>query len=154
MALQYALYIETALDPKQAIERLFEAIGIQTYTLLSERPGVYASPSGPAFVTLAYKMPDEGRAFLVEELGIEASVIILFRLNDEDREAQKYGLLQATIALLQRIPGDALLLFNGEVVWLFRKEGILTLNSGMELWTPTYLSLVEGDYVMKDIPIL
>ena len=100
-------------------------------------------------------MGTEQCSFLKEELGIESSVSIMFRLDKfEDREHQRNVLLRATIELLCQVPGDAALLFNGEVVFLLRKEGELTLNSGMDLWRPADLALVTLPYKMRDIPTL
>jgi hypothetical protein len=82
-------------------------------------------------------------------------VTVRFRLSKlKDLEAQRKILLRATIELLRQIPGDATLLFNGEVVWLLRKGGELILNSNQDLWRPDSLALVTLPYTVKDLPTL
>ena len=91
----------------------------------------------------------------MEELEIDPSVTIRFRLDIfEDFNAQKHVMLQATIELLRQVNGDSVLLFNGEVIWLLRKAGELTLNSSKDFWRPDLLALVTLPYKIKDFPTL
>ena len=154
MALEFALYLETNNAPKRVLELLFEGIGIEAQIDLSNRHGGVSSRSGPAFMTYAYNTSIERASFLEDELGIQPKITILFRLDKQEPETQKKVMLRAMIELITQLPGDAVLLFNGEVVWLLRKRGQLVLNSSIGLWTPEYLLLVSLPYTMEEIPIL
>jgi len=154
VALEYALYLETNIAPKRALELLFGGVGIEAQIGPSNRHGGVSSSSGPALMTYAYRTSVERASFLKEELDIQPQITILFRLDKQDPEAQKKVMLRAMIELITQFPGDAVLLFNGEVVWLLRTQGQLMLNSSMGLWTPEYLALVSLPYTMEEIPTL
>jgi hypothetical protein len=163
MAIEYTLYIDTDQNPETVMEQMFAGIGLKPRieksggfaSLLRRRPPVFRSTSGPGFITSAYKTSDFGRSLLMEEMEINPGVSIGFRLSKfKDWEPQVRTMLQATLQLLREIPGDAVLLFNGELVWLLRKAGELTLNRRTDLWRPEFLKLVTSPYKMEDIPIL
>ncbi|MBI1930892.1 hypothetical protein HYR99_42425 [Candidatus Poribacteria bacterium] len=154
MALDYSLFLQTDLHPKQALKLLFTGIGVDA-RIQKLRQHVFISTDASGLIISAYRFKSNEPRCIAEDLGIEVSLSIGFRLDPfEEREVQKKVLLQATIELLRQIKGDAALLFNGEVVWLLRKAGELILNSDTDLWRPEYLVLVPLPYQMKDLPTL
>ena len=155
MALEYGLYIQTDLHPEQTLKLMFTGIGGEARVEKSGKREVFISTDASGLTTYAYRFKDNDPSYIAADLGIAASMLILFRLDKfKDLEAQKNMLLQATIELLRQVSGDVVLLFNGEVIWLLRKAGDLILNSGMDLWRPDYLVLVTLPYKMKDLPML
>ena len=155
MALEYSLEVNTDLHPEQVLKLMFTGISLNVCIEKLNRKGVLISADASGLRTVAYRLKKNEPSYIAADLGIEVSMHILFRLTScEDRERQKKRLLRATIELLRHVEGDAALLFNGEVVWLLRKEGELTLNSDTDLWRPEFLALVTLPYHMKDLPIL
>lgn len=155
MALEYGLYIQTDLHPKQALKLMFTGVGIDVRIEKSKKRGVFLSTDASGLITDAYCFKDNDTSHIAADLGISAAMLIMFRLNKfTDLEAQKKVLIRLTIELLRQVEGDAVLLFNGEVVWLLRKQGELILNSDMNLWRPDALVLVTLPYEMKDLPTL
>ncbi len=154
MALDYSLLLQTDLHAKQALQLLFTGIEVDA-RIQKWRQRVFISTDASGLIISAYRFKANEPRFIAEELGIEVSLSIGFRLDKfKDLDAQRHLLLQGTIELLRQVKGDAVLLFNGEVVWLLRKAGELILNSGMDLWRPEYLVLVPLPYQMKDLPTL
>ena len=154
MALDYSLLLQTDLHPKQALELMFTGIGVDARIKKLKRR-VFISTDASGLIISAYRFKANEPRFIAEDLGIEVSMSIGFRLDIfKDREIQKKRLLQATIELLRQVEGDAALLFNGEVIWLLRKAGELIRNSNTDLWRPEFLDLVTLPYQMKDLPTL
>ena len=155
MALEYGLYIQTHLHPEQSLTLMFTGIGVQARIKKLDKRGVFIATDPSGLTTYAYRFFDNYPSYIATDLGIEASMLIVFRLDKfQDWETQKKTLLRATLKLLRQVKGDAALLFNGEVVWLLHKEGELILNSGSDLWRPDDLVLVTLPYQMKDFPRL
>lgn len=87
---------------------------------------------------------------MVTELGIAASTYIHFRLyTSGDRDLQVDQMLWITMATLIRLPGDAVLTFQLEPIWLLRRGGELTLSDDEQFWTPERLELVTVPYTRK-----
>jgi hypothetical protein len=154
MALDYSLDIQTELHPKQALKLISVSIGSDSGVKKRNRR-VFISTDASGLIISAYRFKASDPCFIAEDLGIEVSMSIGFRLSKfKDLEVQKHALLKATIELLRLVSGDAVLLFNGEVIWLLRKSGDLILNSHKDLWRPELLALVTLPYKMKDLPTL
>jgi hypothetical protein len=67
---------------------------------------------------------------------------------------QHHDMVRLVSVLLNDVRGDALLLFNGEVVWLLRADGQLTLSDRDDHWTPELLALLPAPYERRGFPIL
>jgi hypothetical protein len=61
-----------------------------------------------------------------------------------DFEAQETDVLRLVLGVLARIPGDALLHFEHDEVWLLRRGERLTINDS--LWGPQQLALISQPY--------
>jgi hypothetical protein len=154
MALSYSLYVHTSIHPKTVLEFMFAGIGVNARIKKSRRK-VFLFTDRSGLTIYAYRIEDNEPCYIAEDLGIENSMFILFDLDSfADRQKQKEIFLRATFELLRQIPGDAALLFNGEVVWFVRKAGELILSSNRDLWRPEFLDLVTLPYKMKDFPVL
>jgi hypothetical protein len=154
MALEYALYMETDLGPEQALLVLFEGDARIDKSGESTKTDVFMT-SGPGFQTYAFETSFERRSFLKDELGVDPSLTILFRVDKfQNREDQIRVILDATIRMLQQTHGNVILLANGEIVWLLRKSGKLILNRRTNLWTPNLMALVTLGYEIELVPDL
>ncbi|MEU3645347.1 SitI3 family protein [Lentzea sp. NPDC034063] len=71
------------------------------------------------------------------DLGFASTVWVAFRLDKEnDTAARLDDVVRRTVALLDEVPGDAVLHFTHEVVWLLRRAGELSLNTAAHRSSP------------------
>ncbi|WP_329456340.1 SitI3 family protein [Streptomyces sp. NBC_01497] len=84
---------------------------------------------------------------VITDLGFTPTVSVSFRLDKfTDVRAQQDDMIRAVDALLAAIPGDALLEYQSEVIWLLRRTGVLDLSEDDELWPQDRLALVRRPY--------
>lgn len=55
-------------------------------------------------------------------------------------------MVRLTVGVLDRFPGDAVLHFQLEQLWLLRRSGTLTLSEDDFAWPPERLALVHQPY--------
>jgi hypothetical protein len=90
-----------------------------------------------------------------QALGVTPAVHVLFRFDkDTDPAAQRTDMVRLVAAVLTAIPGDAVLTFAGEVVWLLRKGGQLTISDRDGFWTPETTALLPGHHDRASLPDL
>jgi hypothetical protein len=90
-----------------------------------------------------------------QELGVRPTVHVLFRFDkDTDPAKQRQDMVRLASAVLREIEGDVLLTFAGEIVWLLRKDGRLTISDRDDFWTPDILSLLPPDYERANLPVV
>jgi hypothetical protein len=81
------------------------------------------------------------------DLGFTPTVWVAFRLDKlGDMSAQEDDMARLVYGLLERIPGDAVLHFQYEEIWLLRRDGDLSLNEQDVLWPPQRLAAVRQPY--------
>lgn len=75
---------------------------------------------------------------------------------DYTEERGHQAILKDSLAVLELVKGDAVLLHNGESPVFARKGGELTLNSDEKSawWKPEDLALVNGSYKLAKLPRL
>ncbi|MFB8167872.1 SitI3 family protein [Kitasatospora purpeofusca] len=84
---------------------------------------------------------------LITDLGITPTVSVTFRLDKTDNlSGQEDDIVRLVSGLLTRLPGDAVLQYHYEVVWLLRRGGELSLDERDDLWTPARLAAVPQPY--------
>lgn len=92
---------------------------------------------------------------VAKELGFETTVSVLFRFNSAlDVEKQKHDMVRLVSVLLNEIRGDAVLMFAGEVVWLLRKGGQLTISDRDDFWQPDVRALLPQSYERASLPVM
>ncbi|GGS23019.1 SitI3 family protein [Actinokineospora fastidiosa] len=80
-----------------------------------------------------------------EQFGFAPTIEAYFGLSKTgDFEAQETDAFRLVVAVLAAIPGDALLHFEHDEVWLLRRNGELTVNDS--LWKPAQLALLPWPY--------
>lgn len=90
-----------------------------------------------------------------EELGFTATVSVLFRFTSAtDLARQRHDMVRLVSVLLNEIRGDAVLMFAGELVWLLRKGGQLTISNRDDLWRPDLLALLPQPFERASLPVL
>ncbi|ADO68468.1 SitI3 family protein [Stigmatella aurantiaca] len=154
MSLDYDFNIATALSPQQVLRIALKEVGLEPETALVS-PGVFKETAGPGFLVSAGPVAPMSKAILEEELGISPAVNLHFWIDSGDeRHAAIASMLQAGLAVLRQVPGDAVLLFIGETVLVLRQHGHLYLDSRTGIWTPERLNRVDMPYTMRHFPVL
>jgi hypothetical protein len=78
-----------------------------------------------------------------EAFGFTPAAGVLFRPDrDTDPVVQVLDVVRLTAAVLDALPGDAYLAFEGEITHLLRKGGQLTITADDRLWTPATEALL------------
>lgn len=81
---------------------------------------------------------------VITDLGFTPTVWARFRLGrSNDPSDQQDDMIRMVSGLLDRIPGDAVLHFQFEVIWLLRRGSELSLNERDDLWPPHRLAAVS-----------
>ena len=84
---------------------------------------------------------------LVTDLGITPTVLVAFRFDKEaDLAGQEDDTVQLVVGLLDRVPGDAVLEYQHEIIWLLRRGDDLSLHERDDLWPPRRLAAVARPY--------
>lgn len=143
MSLNYAMYFDGL--PAEVRSAISSFRGAETVDF---RDGEWIFECGLLFSI--YEIPS-GDWTVVDELGLKPRSVVRFLLSKHgDLDAQQLILLRLAMHLLSAVPGDAVLLFYGEEVWLQRREGQLILNS--QLWDEDRLAVVAEPYELRAIP--
>ncbi len=157
MALSYRLHLATELEPLQALNIAFAGSNLEWASSPDARL------FGDGLLVGAYLEDDDGDRFMIEEaFGFIPTLSMWFRfVNTGDYYKAKSTMFQVTMKLLnQEVSGDAVLLFNGEIIELQRLKGQLLLNddsriiNGKKLQpsiTP-FLSDIKLPYELRNLP--
>jgi len=153
MSLDYNFRIATPLTAGQVVSVARDALA------LTQPPHATANQDkdefqGPGFLLAAGPIAHASQAMMEEGLGIVPSVDLQFWVDADQRHHAVTALLRGVLAVLQRVPGDAVLLFGGESVLLLRRGRHLQLDSRTGIWTPERLALADMPYALQDLPVL
>ena len=84
---------------------------------------------------------------LITDLGIRPTVRVAFRLDKRtDLTRQADEIIRMVSELLAKIPGDAVLQYLFETIWLMRRRNDLSLNEDDDLWPAERLALLTQSY--------
>lgn len=155
MSLDYMLEISTQMDPQAVLAQLLRSIALDT-------PIIHTNPAKPlSEAVYRAKLTDfdcfahitrEDEQFS-EALGILTRVSINLNTGREYR-ATDLAATRMAIAWLEQTTDDCALMFEGEEVRLYRKEGVLVVNALPDIWIPEHLALLTLPYILKEIPVL
>lgn len=84
---------------------------------------------------------------VITDLGFTPTVSAMFELprSTEPSDSQD-DMIRLVSGMLGRAPGDAVLHFQFEVIWLLRRGTELSLNPRDDLWPPRRLAAVSQPY--------
>jgi len=89
-----------------------------------------------------------------EDFGFTPTASVIFwRDNETDPVTVRTSLLRGCVALLEGSTDDAVLLLNGEVVILLRRNGSLVLNRLEGFWTDAELAVIPPPFEFESITI-
>lgn len=87
------------------------------------------------------------RDMVADDLGFTPTVSVTFRLDKTGAVTdQQDDMIRLVSGLLERVPGDAVLHFDFEDIWLLRRGMELTLNERDDLWPPHRLAALSQPY--------
>ena len=83
-----------------------------------------------------------------ESFGFAPTVTVAFRLQgDHPTYLQQDDLIRLVAALLEAVPGDAVLMFDAsDDAWLLRRDGDLAVSADDDRWPARRLALLPGPY--------
>lgn len=146
MALDYDLHMATALEPTQTL-----CLMLNKFSLKWNIDNNWLVGAG--VIVGAIKSTELNQSILEEEFcGFRPTVSVWFEIDKFNYEEGMNTLRQATMEVLRQVPGDAVLLFNGETIVLQRLGGRLILNEGWEDWNADLLAKVTLPYELRQIP--
>ncbi|CAM3658161.1 SitI3 family protein [Kibdelosporangium persicum] len=142
MSISYKLELGAPVAPRTVMAAALEAGGdaIERYEGNTGwlRSGAYFDVDAAE-----YDPPDP----VEQSFGFPPTVEIYFGLKKvADFDAQETDVLRVSLGVLDRIPGDALVHYQHELVWLLRKNGQLTINDDPEMWPPGQRALITQPY--------
>lgn len=142
MAIELALYLHTKASAVELITECRNAL--QAYAVRERAPDVSEA-----------RVDAQQNEILSDAYNLTGTKGILFRLDtSEDVDSQMHALLGASLRVLERFPGDAALIFNGDLAYFVRRKGTLEINSRDGMWGPDRLALIRGAYERQDLPDL
>ncbi|NJL73232.1 MAG: hypothetical protein HC888_17675 [Candidatus Competibacteraceae bacterium] len=137
MAIEYTLYFDSNRPALELHQVICICVGERPATTLSD---VY--PFSGLGLQGAVLVPDElTREFVREDFSVNPRVQVNFRLDKFNLMSAQDSLARCISALATADAGDMILLFNGEMVVLQRREGDLLLREGFGVWTPERILL-------------
>ncbi|MGK7876561.1 MAG: SitI3 family protein [Xenococcaceae cyanobacterium] len=125
--------MDTDTEPKEALLIISKKLNIE---VTSDKHLL-----GQGVLIGAIKESTLARSQIEEEFGFRPTIDVRFRINPkEEYQIGKRTVLRATIELLSKITGDAVLLHNGENLVLKRIKEKLILNKEWGNWNPMDLA--------------
>lgn len=157
MSLNYELRINTEWEAQQISDFLSKELSLEW--------GEESRLLSPGVVIGVFPEKETRRSIMQLEYGFKPTIDVWFWLNsNRDYEKGKHTLLTASMLLLSKLPGDAVLLFNYERTVLQRIEGTLIFNSQPATWQeaelaagvklPYYIEPLRSPLISDDLPAL
>jgi hypothetical protein len=145
MSMDYSFSVATSLSPESLMRTFLLSLG------LPRNPDNECNVETANFHAIAGPVRGRSREISLERFGFQPEVHLVFRTWPHLNPEAKAEMVRGTLAICRAIPGDAILLYNGEVVLFMRKAGQLYVNSGY--WRGDY-SLFSPPYEVKEFPLM
>jgi hypothetical protein len=140
VSITYKLELGASVAPNAVVSAMVEVAA----GAIEEYKGTKGSLRGGGWFDVdvaEYAPPDP----VEEQFGFTPTIEVYFGLNKfGDFEAQETDVIRLVLAVLARIPGDALFHFEHDDVWLLRRGGRVTING--ILWKPQQIALLPQPY--------
>lgn len=155
MAIEYGLDIN-GINPERISDlfaRAVTAAGLADQELSFGGSGAVLDSGVLVIVSAASPLPFPDP--IEQALGVTPTTDVLFRFDkDTDPARQRHDMVLLASAVMRETPRDVVLLFAGEIVWLVRKNGHLTINDEDEFWIPEVVELLPRPYDRANLPML
>ena len=148
MTISYTLYLATDAKPEEATEALRPLVENPDVDTASQQlpSGMSWIPDGPVSITAR---PLNWRRGDAEADGVAAKLGVDFDLIAEESFEAKPVMLRDLLAILDRLPGDAVFHDVAGDIVLRRLAGKLELNLSCSFWTPELIALMPGTYTSR-----
>src|ERR1700736_5283927 len=150
MAIEYTLALGTPLTTAQVAGELHQAARTLGLFGATVTPELLLDEVGRSrFDTRIQVVDANPRPWnaVIEDLGFTPTVRVEFRLDKfTDMSDQKDDMIRLVSDLLDRIPGDAVLHFQYEQIWLLRRNGELSLSEQDDIWPSQRLAAVHQPF--------
>ncbi|GDY34086.1 SitI3 family protein [Gandjariella thermophila] len=84
---------------------------------------------------------------IITDLGFTPTVSVAFRRNNQEKTSQQEDdMVRIVDRLLVRVPGDLVLHWDFEEIWLLRRGGELTVSEDDDIWPPERLAVLTQPY--------
>jgi hypothetical protein len=145
MSLDYSFYISTRLSPENLMRAFLLSLGFpwDPSDGCEAHPGNFHAWVGPA-------RGGRSRQIKLERFGFAPDVHFEFNTWGGVDFEGRAEIVRGALAVCRAIPGDAVLLFNGEQVLFTRLAGTIYVNS--LYWEGDY-ALFPPPYELKAIPV-
>lgn len=149
MAISYTLYMATPAPATQVVRELHDAARIIGLFDTSVAPEQLLDDGAATrlgtWIRARDTRPSSWNA-VITDLGINATVSVVFRLNKHSRLSdQDDDMIRLVSSLLDRFAGDAVLT-DFDDIWLLRRGGELTVSEEEDLWPPHRLAALSQSY--------
>jgi hypothetical protein len=64
------------------------------------------------------------------------------------------AVIGSSLRVVERFAGDAALIFNGDLAYFLRRDGVLRINTQHDVWSPERIALIHGPFVREGLPDL
>lgn len=140
MALDYSFEISTNLSSENLLRAFLMSIGL---TRNIKNPH---EASTKHFYAMANDLQGRARDISREEYGFEPTVHLTFRTGADTNIEARAEIVRGTLAICRATAGDAVLLFNGEIILFIRRAGTIYVNTNH--WQGDY-SLFSQPYELR-----
>ena len=150
MSIDYDLRMNADWSPSQILDLLSETLKVQWAE--GEKPILFSN----GVILGAIAEWQERQSIMRSAFGFAPTVDVWFRINSrQDEDMGKRTLLRSVALLLDRFPGDVVLLFNGEHVVLQRLGGSLSFNNNfsklLSYWPKSELIAAKLPYEWRSL---
>lgn len=147
MALEYQLMFST----DSSVTSLLEAVPPR-FGLVWSADHTFLAGTGVQVSSIASSRSRQGT--IEEGFGFRPEAQLFFRMAS-DPEARRVGyrtMIEVVVEVLRQESGQAVLLFNGEIILLQRLAEGLMLNGDWQPWQNESLDLITLPYRMQSLP--
>ncbi len=147
MAIEYNFYVSTDTSASHLLHTIHQQSGLSW-----SRDHTFLDSSGVQVSAVA--CGQSRQEMLEESFGFRFEAAVYFRLSKDPDEAQVgyRTMLEVVVGLLRREAGQAVLLFNGEIILLERFHGELVLNLDWQTWQKQGTEMITLPYRMQSLP--
>ncbi|WP_158853509.1 SitI3 family protein [Saccharothrix deserti] len=150
MSISYSLALATPRPVEQVAEALREvgvATGLLDPATTGDRLlGENAATTGGTWLRVVADKPKPWNP-VIDVLNATPTVRAAFRLDKTaDISRQQDDVIRLVTGVLAKVPGDAVLHHDFEVIWLMRRGGELLLNERDDIWPPHRLAVLAQPY--------
>ncbi|GAB2966886.1 SitI3 family protein [Saccharothrix stipae] len=149
MSISYSLALATPLPAAEVADALRE-VGVAAGLLdpatdAARLLGENAATTRGTWLRVVADEPEPWNP-LPDVLGATPTVLVVFGLAKTDIGDQQDDVVRLVAGVLAKVPDDAVLHHDYEVVWLVRRAGALLLNERDDLWPSHRLALLHQPY--------